>query len=319
MKNFSVIVTGGGGFLGSHLVERLLGEGYSVIAIDNFCTGDRQNLSFLKSLPNAANLKFIEADCTEPLQTLVGDVANLKWIFHMASPASPPLYQKMPLETLRVNTTGLKECLIYATPRKARVIFASTSEIYGDAEVHPQPESYWGNVNSFGPRACYDEAKRFGEALLYSWNQVHGTRHGLIRIFNTYGPRMNPSDGRVVINFLKQLLEKKPLTIYGNGQQTRSFCYVSDLISGLVEYAKSDLAEPVNVGNPTEFTILELAELVQKLDPSQTPEITHHPMPVDDPKQRRPDITKAILQLKWSPKIALQDGLVKMHEWLAAR
>jgi nucleoside-diphosphate-sugar epimerase len=316
VKNCAVIVTGGGGFLGSHLVEKLLADGYTVIAIDNFCTGDRNNLGYLKHLPNHANLRFIEDDCTKPWETLLGDVPNLKWAFHLASPASPPLYQKMPLETLRVNTTGLKEALIYCTPRKARVVFASTSEVYGDATVHPQPETYWGNVNSFGPRACYDEAKRFGEALLYSWNQVHGTGHGLVRIFNTYGPRMNPDDGRVVINFLKQLIQKNPLTIYGDGKQTRSFCYVSDLIEGLIAYASSSLAEPVNLGNPNEFTMLELAKMVQSMDPSSAKPLIFEPMPVDDPKQRQPDISKAKAQLSWSPKVELRDGLPKMYSWL---
>jgi nucleoside-diphosphate-sugar epimerase len=316
VNNYSVIVTGGGGFLGSHLVEKLLNDGYYVIAIDNFCTGDRKNLEYLKQNPNHQSLKFIENDCTNDWPSMLGDTKNLKWVFHMASPASPPLYQKMPLETLRVNSTGLKEALMYASPRKARVIFASTSEVYGDAAEHPQPESYWGNVNSFGPRACYDEAKRFGEALLYSWNQVHGTSHGLVRIFNTYGPRMNPYDGRVVINFLKQLIEHKPLTVYGEGKQTRSFCYVSDLVDGILAYAKSTLSEPVNLGNPNEFSILELAKEVQGLDPEQSLPLKFSAIPVDDPKQRQPDITKAKKLLNWSPKVELQDGLKIMHKWL---
>ena len=312
-----MIVTGGGGFLGSHLVEKLLSLGHSVVAIDNFCTGDRNNLKYLKSLPGSAErLRFIEDDCTKPWPELLGDVKDLTWVFHLASPASPPLYQQMPLETLRVNTTGLKEALMYATPRGARVIFASTSEVYGDAAVHPQPEHYWGNVNSFGPRACYDEAKRFGEALVYSWNQVHGTRHGLVRIFNTYGPRMNPSDGRVVINFLKQLVEKAPITIYGDGKQTRSFCFVSDMIAGFLAYATSDLAEPVNLGNPKEFNMLELADVVKSLDASYSCNFEYRPMPVDDPKQRQPDIGKAKKLLGWAPKVELREGLAEMHRWL---
>lgn len=311
-----MIVTGGGGFLGSHLVEKLLLSGYKVIAIDNFCTGDRNNLTALSKIKESKhNLKFFENDCTEKWDTFLGDIQNLKWVFHFASPASPPLYQKMPLETLRVNTTGLKEALLYATPRNAKVIFASTSEIYGDAQVHPQPETYWGNVNSFGPRACYDEAKRFGEALIYSFNQVNHTRHGLVRIFNTYGPRMNPSDGRVVINFLKQLSEHKPLTIYGNGSQTRSFCYVTDLIEGILSYASSDLAEPVNLGNPREFTILELAKHVLSLDATHNGEIHFKPLPTDDPKQRQPDICKANKLLNWKPKVELNQGLHEMFAW----
>lgn len=313
-----MIVTGGGGFLGSHLVERLLGDGYRVYAIDNFCTGHRRNLAHLGRVPNAKNLKFIEQDCTDPWDSIFGDIDNLKWVFHMASPASPPLYQQMPLQTLRVNTTGLKEALMYASARNARVIFASTSEVYGDAQVHPQPETYWGNVNSFGPRACYDEAKRFGEALIYSFNEVNQTRHGLVRIFNTYGPRMNPNDGRVVINFLKQLSEDKPLSIYGDGTQTRSFCYVSDLIEGLIAYAKSGLAEPVNLGNPHEFSILELAKAVQAINPANAQGVIHHNLPIDDPKQRQPDINKAKTLLQWAPQVELATGLRQMYDWLLA-
>lgn len=315
MKNFSVIVTGGGGFLGSHLVQKLLQAEYNVIAIDNFCTGDKQNINFLKQTEGAERLTIIEQDCTKPWGSFLGDIKNLKWIFHMASPASPPLYQKMPLQTMKVNSEGLLEALEYATPRGARVIFASTSEVYGDALVHPQPETYWGNVNSFGPRACYDEAKRFGEALVYSYNQEHATQHGLVRIFNTYGPRMNPDDGRVVINFLKQLIENKPLTIYGNGKQTRSFCYVTDLIEGLYSYAQSSLTEPVNLGNPNEFTMLDLAKIVQNLKPGSS-NLEFFDLPQDDPQQRKPNIQKAMSLLKWSPKVELQEGLGKMYEWL---
>jgi len=317
MQNISVIVTGAGGFIGSHLCLKLLDSKCSVIGIDNFCTGDRRNLKLLKSHPNSQNLRFIEDDCTKSWPDLIGEVDKLDLVIHLASPASPPLYQSMPLETLRVNSTGLKEALMFATDRKARVVFASTSEVYGDALVHPQPESYWGNVNSFGPRSCYDEAKRFGEALLYTWNQVHGTKHGLFRIFNTYGPQMNPEDGRVIVNFLEQARKSEPLTIYGDGSQTRSFCYVSDLVDGILKYAASDLAEPVNLGNPKEFSILELVETIKDIYGKEL-ETKFLPLPTDDPMQRQPDISKAKESLNWSPKIELKEGLQKTMSWLSS-
>lgn len=311
-----VVVTGAAGFLGSHISESLLGEGSHVIGIDNFCTGQEQNIDLLRQ---HQNFRFIEGDVcdSEVWKTVRKTIAlsqeeQVHHVYHFASPASPPLYQRLSLETMMVNSNGLLECLNFATSVGGRVIYASTSEVYGDPEIHPQLESYWGNVNSYGARACYDEAKRFGEALLYSYNLRHQTQHGLVRIFNTYGPRMNPHDGRVVINFLVQALAGGPLTVYGDGKQTRSFCYVDDLVSGIRKYAESGAIHPMNLGNPGEFTILELAKAVQKLFPQTNFEIVHQDFPADDPRQRRPDISRAQKELQWSPKVSLDDGLGKM-------
>lgn len=324
MKAFgTILITGGGGFLGSHLAENFLKNGHKVICIDNFCTGFKKNKSFLESISGASqNLFFLEQDCVEDWgawmhkipQSFLVDVTH---VFHFASPASPPLYQKLNIETMWVNTIGLKNAVEFADAKGARVIFASTSEIYGNPLVSPQPESYWGNVNTVGPRSCYDEAKRFGESLLYTYNWRNKTKHGMVRIFNTYGPRMNPQDGRVVINFLVQALQSKPLTVYGDGQQTRSFCYVDDLIKGIITYASLDETEPVNIGNEQEFTILEAAQTVQSLFPNKNLPIEHHSLPVDDPMLRRPDLQKAKRLLHgWEPKVELQEGLKKMIQWL---
>lgn len=323
MKYENILITGAGGFLGSHLTERFLSRGHRVVAIDNFSTGMRQNRNYLEALPGASErLFFVEADvCADWsgwLKSLPDFIVpKITHVFHFASPASPPLYQELALETMWVNSLGLNRALEFADSVRARVVFASTSEIYGDPDISPQPESYWGNVNTVGVRSCYDESKRFGESLIHTHNLKKNTQHGFVRIFNTYGPRMNPTDGRVVINLLMQALESKPLTIYGHGNQTRSFCYVDDLCRGIELYGETDLVEPVNVGNDREFSILQLAEIVKKMFAEKSLTIEHMPMPKDDPKQRRPDLTKAKALLQgWSPKVPLEEGLVKMCDWL---
>lgn len=284
------------------------------MAVDNFCTGLRTNKVHLMGLSAAENLKFIEADVIQTWDDWAKQISGkVDLVLHFASPASPPHYQRLGLETMWVNTLGLSRALSFADQQGARVVFASTSEIYGDPEVSPQPETYWGNVNTMGPRSCYDEAKRFGEALIYTHNLRHKTKHGLVRIFNTYGPRMNPNDGRVIINFLIQALEGSALSIYGDGSQTRSFCFVDDLVDGIVRYAQTDLIEPVNLGNDKEFTILEAAELVVKIFSNKNLKKIFEPLPKDDPKQRKPDLTRAKNLLKpWSPKISLEEGLRQM-------
>ncbi len=319
MKN-SVIVSGGFGFLGSHLVDEYLKQGYQVVAVDNFCTGSRANQDEFKKEIAEDRLKAVEADVSQswtPWLNSIQNLAPVKYIFHFASPASPPHYQKLGLETLAVNSVGLGHALAAADEHKARVVFASTSEIYGDPSVSPQPETYWGNVNSFGVRSCYDEAKRFGEALIYTHNLKHNTHHGLVRIFNTYGPRMNPADGRVIINLLMQAEKREPLTIYGNGEQTRSFCYVDDLIAGIIGYAQSHWTTPMNLGNDHEFSINQLAETIQSIYPDRQLEVRHLPLPQDDPQQRKPDLTLAREHLTpWTPKIQLREGLLKMRACL---
>lgn len=321
MKASAILVTGGAGFIGSHLAEHYLKQNVPVIAIDNFSTGMKSNIEFLRRATSAELFRFVEADVAQPWEwakILSPDVVQkISHIFHFASPASPPLYQELAFETLWVNSLGLRYAMEFADTIKARVVFASTSEIYGDPDFSPQPESYWGNVNSYGIRSCYDEAKRFGEALLFTHNLKRKTRHGLVRIFNTYGPRMNPHDGRVIINFLVQAAQEEPLTVYGTGEQTRSFCYISDLLDGLVRYAESDLTDPVNLGNDKEFTILQLVDEVKKLYPEKKLEHQLHPLPKDDPQQRRPDLTLAKKYLSpWQPQVALAQGLRYMKDWL---
>lgn len=314
----TAIVTGAAGFLGSHLSEKLIQEGYFVIGMDNFSTGSTVNIQSLQSRFTKDQFHFHEFDVVQNWQEVIPKtLANLQYVFHFASPASPPLYQKLSVETIWVNTIGLENAIKVADQHKAKVIFASTSEVYGDPSHSPQAETYYGNVNSFGPRSCYDEAKRCGEAVIYSYNQRNQTRHGMVRIFNTYGPRMNPFDGRVVINFLVQAMMGQALSVYGNGKQTRSFCYVDDLIEAIYRYAKTDLAEPVNIGNPSEFTVMQLAEKIQKMFAEKDLTISFSPLPGDDPLQRRPDISKAKKLLNgWEPKVPLDSGLQFMAKWL---
>jgi nucleoside-diphosphate-sugar epimerase len=315
-----VLITGGGGFLGSHLAQMYLSRKIPVICVDNFLTGLKSNRLYLEKLPEAKNyLTFLEEDVSSSWDQWAQKLsqAPISHIFHFASPASPPHYQRLSFETMAVNTTGLLEAMKFADKFKARVIFASTSEIYGDPEVSPQPESYWGHVNTIGPRSCYDEAKRFGETLVYAYNQKYQTKHGLVRIFNTYGPRMNPNDGRVIINFLVQALRGEKLSIYGNGEQTRSFCYVSDLIAGIDCYAQTQIVEPINIGNEHEFTILELVTTIQKIFDQKKITMEFFDLPKDDPRQRCPDLTKAKNLLSpWRPEVSLRQGLEKMIDWL---
>jgi len=317
----TVIVTGAAGFLGSHLCEHYLNKSYHVIGLDNFATGSKDNIQYLKA--KSPHFLFFESDVTQSWQQLenlaILKQAKLTHIFHFASPASPPHYQKLAKETLWVNSIGLNNAIEFADQHQARVIFASTSEVYGDPNCTPQPESYWGNVNSYGERSCYDEAKRFGEALIFSHNKKFNTQHGLVRIFNTYGPRMNPNDGRVVINFILQALTHAPITVYGDGLQTRSFCYVDDLINAITRYAHKNLTFPINIGNQNEFTMLELVEIVKKLTQTKS-EVVFKPLPSDDPKQRRPDTTLAFKNLDaWKAEIPLEKGVQHMIDWLKTK
>lgn len=298
-----ILLTGAAGFVGSHLAERLLREGHQVLGVDNFCTGQRQNLEYLTPF---AGFSFLEADAARPLEV----AGAFDWVMHFASPASPPRYLKMPLETMRVNAEGTRHLLELARARGAAFFLASTSEVYGDPLVHPQPETYWGNVNPIGPRSVYDEAKRYAETLTLAYHRTYGLPVRIIRIFNTYGPRMDPEDGRVVTNFIAQALRGEPLTVYGDGSQTRSFQYVDDLVEGIVRLMAVDYPEPVNLGNPEEYTMLELAQLVQELAGTSLP-IVHEPLPQDDPKQRRPDITVAKRLLGWEPRVPLREGLLR--------
>jgi len=296
-----VVITGGSGFLGSHLCDAFLARGDDVVAIDNFITGRPANVAHLDG---EARFRLIEHDVITPFD-VDGDVDA---VLHFASPASPRDYMAYPLETLLVGSEGTRNGLELARRKGARFLVASTSEVYGDPLVHPQPETYWGHVNSVGPRACYDEAKRFGEAITVTYQRTFDVDARILRIFNTYGTRMQVEDGRVVSNFLVQALLGKPITIYGDGSQTRSFCYVSDEVAGIVKLLDSDLTTPVNVGNPNEFTMLELAEVVLTVTGSSS-EIVYEPLPEDDPKQRQPDITLARSQLGWEPTVTLRDGL----------
>jgi dTDP-glucose 4,6-dehydratase len=300
MSQQRALVTGGAGFLGSHLCDALLGEGWIVACVDNLLTGRTANLDHLK---NDSRFEFINKDICQPF-----DIGKVDFVFHFASPASPVDYTIHGIETLQVGSLGTFHALDVAKKYGAKYLVSSTSECYGDPLEHPQKETYWGNVNSIGPRSVYDEAKRFTEAVTMAYHRYHKVDTRIVRIFNTYGPRLQINDGRVVSNFMKQALRGEPLTVYGNGQQTRSFCYVSDEIDGFLRLAKSDEHLPVNIGNPAEFTILECAQLVLKATGSKS-KIAYEPLPQDDPKQRKPDITKARTLLGWEPKIQLDEGL----------
>ena len=301
------VVTGGAGFLGSHLCDRLLREGHRVVCLDNLITG---NVANIEHLAGREDFRFIKHDVTEYIY-LPGAV---DFIFHFASPASPIDYLELPIQTLKVGALGTHKALGLARAKKARFVLASTSEVYGDPLVHPQPESYWGNVNPIGPRGVYDEAKRFAEAMTMAYHRYHGVETRIVRIFNTYGPRMRPRDGRVVPAFITQALRGEPITIFGDGSQTRSFCYVSDLIEGIFALARSEGSEPVNIGNPHEMSMLEFADRIRALCGSASP-VAHKPLPVDDPKVRQPDIQKARALLGWQPATNLDAGLKKTIEY----
>jgi UDP-glucuronate decarboxylase len=305
LKSYShrtrTLITGGAGFLGSHLCERLLNDGHDIICLDNFFTGTKDNIAHL--LGNQ-HFELMRHDVTFPLYVEVDEIYNL------ACPASPIHYQFDPVQTTKTSVHGAINMLGLAKRTKAKIFQASTSEVYGDPEVHPQPESYWGRVNPIGPRSCYDEGKRCAETLFFDYRRQHGLNIKVARIFNTYGPRMHPNDGRVVSNFIVQALRNEPITLYGDGTQTRSFCYVDDLIEGFVRLMNSDesITGPINLGNPGEFTMIELAEKVLRLIGGKS-KLTFMPLPQDDPKQRQPDITFAKKALDWTPKISLDDGL----------
>jgi dTDP-glucose 4,6-dehydratase len=296
-----ILITGAAGFLGSHLSDRFLAEGHEVIGMDNLITGARENLAQLK---DNRRFSFVLHDVSRYIQ-VDGPVDG---VLHFASPASPIDYLELPIQTLKVGSLGTHNALGLAKAKGARFFLASTSEVYGDPQVHPQPESYWGHVNPVGPRGVYDEAKRFAEAITMAYHRYHGIDTRIVRIFNTYGPRMRARDGRVVSNFIVQALKGEPLTIYGEGQQTRSFCYASDLVDGIYRLFMSDHTDPVNIGNPNEFTVRQLAELVLKITGSHS-KIEQRPLPTDDPKVRQPDITKARALLGWEAKVPLEEGL----------
>lgn len=302
-----VLITGGAGFLGSHLCDRFIKEGFHVIAMDNLITGDLKNIEHLFKLPN---FEFYHHDVSKFIHV----PGELDYILHFASPASPIDYLKIPIQTLKVGSLGIHNCLGLARVKNARVLIASTSEVYGDPNVHPQPEEYWGNVNPVGPRGVYDEAKRFQEAMTMAYHTYHGLETRIVRIFNTYGPRMRLNDGRVLPAFIGQALRGEDLTMFGDGSQTRSFCYVADLVEGIYRLLLSDYANPVNIGNPDEITIKEFGEEIIKLTGTDQ-KLISLPLPKDDPKQRKPDITKAREILGWEPKVARAEGLKITYEY----
>tara|TARA_Y100000310_G_scaffold317308_1_gene370058 strand:+ start:10385 stop:11314 length:930 start_codon:yes stop_codon:yes gene_type:complete len=303
----TVLITGGAGFIGSHLCEFLIKKGFKVICIDNFITGNKKNV---EHLTGNKNFKLVDHDVSKHI-----DIdEDIDYVMHFASPASPVDYQKIPIQTLKVGSLGTHNTLGLALAKKAKYVLASTSEVYGDPLVNPQPESYWGNVNPVGPRGCYDEAKRFAEALVMAYHTIHKVDVRIARIFNTYGPRMRKDDGRVVPNFISQSLSNKPITVYGAGKQTRSFCYISDMVEGVYKLMISNINDPVNLGNPDEHTINEFAEIIKELANSKS-EIVSKKLPVDDPRVRCPDISKAKKELKWYPKVDLKEGLTKTVEW----
>jgi len=302
-----VLVTGGAGFLGSHLCDRLIARGDDVICLDNFFTGSRRNVGHLLGHPR---FELIRHDIVQPLYVAA------ERIFNLACPASPQAYQFNPIKTIKTSTVGMVNMMGLARRCGARILHASTSEVYGDPEIHPQHEDYWGHVNPVGPRSCYDEGKRIAESLMMNYHQTHGTEIRIIRIFNTYGPRMAPDDGRVVSNFILQALQGLDLTVYGDGTQTRSFCYVDDLIEGMLRLMDQDQHQgPINVGNPVENTMLELAEAVLGAVGGSRSRIVHHPLPQDDPRKRCPDISRAKQYLNWEPQVPLSEGLRRTVEW----
>jgi dTDP-glucose 4,6-dehydratase len=303
-----VLISGAAGFLGSHLTDYLLGQGHEIVGVDNFITGKPQNIAHLRGI---ARFTFIQADVIQGVKI----DGKLDRIYHLASPASPIGYVQHQVATLKVNSQGTWNLLELAEAKSARFLMASTSECYGDPAVHPQREDYWGNVNPIGLRSMYDEAKRFGEACTMGYNRERKLDTRIIRIFNTYGPRMDPYDGRVVISFIRQALRSEPLTVFGMGTQTRSLCYVSDLIRGINLTMESDFCEPINLGNPEEVTILEIARDILAMIPQSTSQITFHPMPPDDPRVRCPDISRAKQILGWSPVVPRREGLLKMIEF----
>ena len=302
-----ILITGGAGFLGSHLCDRFIKEGYHVVAMDNLITGDLRNIEHLFKLPN---FEFYHHDVSKFIHV----PGELDYILHFASPASPIDYLKIPIQTLKVGSLGIHNCLGLARVKKARVLIASTSEVYGDPLVHPQTEDYWGHVNPIGPRGVYDEAKRFQEAMTMAYHTYHGLETSIVRIFNTYGPRMRLNDGRVLPAFIGQALRGEDLTVFGDGSQTRSFCYVGDLVEGIFRLLHSDYAQPVNVGNPSEITIGQFAEEIIKLT-GTTQKVIYKDLPKDDPKQRKPDITRAQEILDWEPKVDRKEGLKITYDY----
>ena len=305
------LVAGAAGFLGSHLARRLLKAGHHVIGLDNFATSSNKNL---EDLIKDKNFRFVQASVSDNLEDL--ELSDLSFVFHLASPASPPKYQKLGIETLRANTIGTENLISLAISNSARFVFASTSEVYGDPQVSPQPEEYWGNVNPIGPRSVYDESKRLGETLVAHYTREENLNGGIVRIFNTYGPGMDPFDGRVVSTFIRQALASEPFSIYGDGKQTRSFCYVEDLISGIILMAESQQSGPINLGNPAEIDLIRLGKEVATVLGTEL-KFEFHDLPEDDPKQRKPDISKASSLLGWQPTTTLAEGLSKTAGWMA--
>jgi len=303
----TAVVTGGAGFLGSHLCERLLAEGLRVICVDNLVTGREENIAHLGDDPR---FRFLRHDISRPLEI----AEKVDRILHFASPASPVDYLELPIQTLKVGSLGTHNSLGLAKAHGARFLLASTSEVYGDPLVHPQPETYWGNVNPVGPRGVYDEAKRFAEAMTMAYHRVHGLETRIVRIFNTYGPRMRVRDGRVVPAFIQQSLQGEPMTVFGDGSQTRSFCFVSDLVEGIWRLLNSEVADPCNIGNPQEMTVLQFAQTIRAATGSES-EIVFRELPVDDPKTRQPDITHARTRLGWEPVVSLEEGLSRTIGW----